>query len=54
MTPTPDARRWRCPGCSAVYVSPLELAAAPTHRCNPSIKRTFTMTPEVDPEEMNP
>jgi len=51
VTPTPDARRWRCPGCSAVYVSPLELACPPTHRCNPNVARVHTMTPDPDPEE---
>lgn len=54
MTPDPNTRRWRCPGCGYRYSSPLELTAHPTHRCNPAIKRTFTMTPEVDPKEMNP
>ncbi len=51
VTPTPDTRRWRCPACSAVYVSPLELSANPTHRCNPNVKRTYVMIP--DPEENN-
>lgn len=49
MTPTPDTRRWRCPACGYRYVSPLELSANPTHRCNPNVKRIYTMTP--DPEE---
>lgn len=49
MTPTPDTRRWRCPACGYRYVSPLELACPPTHRCNPNVKRTYVMIP--DPEE---
>lgn len=48
--PDPDARRWRCPSCGAIYTSPLELAAAPTHRCRPEVKRTYVMIPE--PEEV--
>ncbi len=51
MTPTPDARRWRCLRCGYVYVSQIELAAAPTHPCNPAVKRWYVMTPDPDPEE---
>lgn len=48
MTPDPDTRRWRCPACRYLYVSPIELSCAPTHRCNPNVKRTYVMTPDLE------
>ena len=44
--PDPDNRRWRCPACGAVYVSPIELVGAPTHRCRPNVARVHTMIPD--------